>query len=188
MDNINLLPWKEKQKHDKKAALINHAIYLNLSLIVALFVAQIILLTQFISVSKDKRSLENQLNALLNKYSHIEKLKNKEKRDGAKIIALKNMQNARQKTIESLIWLSNSIPHNVYFTQITLKNDSLHITGNSKNQNDISLLISKLDNAKFLESTRLIENKSRAKLDDNHDNSTDFILYSKIKRWGDASL
>ena len=157
MTTINLLPWREESREQRRRAFLGK-----------LFAAALIgIVLVFIWISVAKARLENQhsRNSYLQsniaemdkKVAEISELKSKKQEMISRMKVIQDLQGNRAEIVKIFDELVRSVPDGVYLASLEQTADDVKISGFSESNNRISALMRNLDNSNKYEESNLTE-------------------------------
>lgn len=155
MANINLLPWREQYREEKKKE------FLGVLAGVCVFAA----IAAFLWVSAVESSIDSQSqrNLLLNSEIKVLKKQVKEikdlKRQRSELLdrmkVIQDLQGTRPVIVRHFDEMVRAIPDGVFFTALVSRGDSLSIKGVAESNNRVSSLMRNLDESEWFSTPNL---------------------------------
>jgi type IV pilus assembly protein PilN len=170
MARINLLPWRDQQREERKKQ------FLILLATVVLFCGGIIFLTdQYIKGQIDQQAARNTYlqaqNAKLDqRIKEISELKTRRKQLLARMRIIQDLQGNRPIIGRVFDQLVRTLPDGVYFTDVKMNDKQIDITGAAESNNRVSDLMRNLDASPWLEAPSLTEVKAKTDADTDQTN------------------
>jgi type IV pilus assembly protein PilN len=162
MARINLLPWREQLREERKKRFLTA-----LACVLVMAVALLMLVDRYLSAE-----LSNQLarNALVQKevaqldlrIKEISDLKARRKQLLERMKIIQDLQGNRQVIGRVFDQLARSVPDGVYYNEVTMKDKLISISGIAESNNRVSDLMRNLAASSWLESPNLTEVKAAA--------------------------
>ncbi|HTR01079.1 MAG TPA: PilN domain-containing protein [Candidatus Acidoferrum sp.] len=145
MANINLLPWRERVREERKKLFV---IQLGISAVLALVVLGVTYLIGDQSIESQNainKYLRDQIAVLDGKLTEIRDLQDQKKRLTARMAVIQQLQGNRPVIVHLFDELVRTLPDGVYYTSVTRTNDIISIEGVAESNSRISTLMRDLD-------------------------------------------
>lgn len=145
MANINLLPWRERLREERKQMFF---IQLGITAVVAAAVVGIFHLIALNNIDAQKTAndyLRQQIAILDDKLTEIRKLQDSKKALTARMTVIQELQGNRPVIVRLFDELVRTLPDGVYYTSITRTNDIISLEGIADSNSRISTLMRDLD-------------------------------------------
>jgi type IV pilus assembly protein PilN len=149
MANINLLPWRERLREERKKQF-----FVQLGVAAVLAALVILILNRLISSSIDNQKavnayLREEIAVLDKKIVEIRQLQEQKKTLTARMKVIQELQGNRPVIVRLFDELVRTLPEGVYYNAITRTNDSISIQGVAESNNRISALMRSLDESEW---------------------------------------
>ena len=156
MANINLLPWREKLREERKQMFI-----VQLGITVALAAMVIVVLHLMVKSSIDNQAevnatLRKEITTLDNRLTEIRQLQDQKKALTARMAVIQQLQGNRPVIVRLFDELVRTLPDGVYYNSITRTNDSISLEGVAESNNRISALMRDLDASEWFAEPNLL--------------------------------
>ncbi|RUR07411.1 PilN domain-containing protein [Legionella sp. km772] len=181
MTEINLLPWREKQREQEKKIFTSMLLS---GVVVACFI--VFLINSYATYLIDNQTTRNQMlqkeiNILDEQIKEIKNLKQIRLSLIARMAIIQNLQSTRTLMVHLFDELIKIIPAGVYVYKLERKSDLVTLWGYSEANTNVSILMRNIENNAWLQAPALTEIK---KMDDskqaaNNEFSLNFILKPK---------
>ncbi len=155
MSMINLLPWRDEYRQEKKREFFSVFILLVVLAGLIGFVWFRYVDAQVSAQLARNDLFKKEISELDNKVKEIEKLKKQRADLEAKMDVIQSLQNKRPLIVHYFDELVKVIPDGVYFTSLQRKEDTYSLKGISESNNRVSTLMRSLDRSKFFSSPNL---------------------------------
>lgn len=155
MANINLLPWREERRQERQKE------FVAMLLATALAAGGIILLIDMvirddISNQNARNSyLQTNINELNNQVREIKELERKKKELLDRMKVIQELQGNRPVIVRIFDEMVRTLPDGVFYQDLSRKNDTITLSGNSESNNRISSLMRKLDGSDWFSAPNL---------------------------------
>lgn len=155
MANINLLPWRDEYRHEKKREFFS--ILLLLALLAALISGVWIFMTkEAIEDQKARTALLKKEIALLDeKVKEIERLKKRREQLETRMDVIQGLQRKRPLSVRYFDEMVRAVPEGLYFDSLKLVGDTFNISGIAESNSRVSRLMRNLDNSKWFDAPNL---------------------------------
>lgn len=155
MATINLLPWRDEYRQEKKREFFSVLI-----LLVILSASIGYVWVRYVGAQVDDQLARNDLfkkeiAELDNKVKEIDQLKKQRTDLEAKMDVIQGLQNERPLIVHYFDELVKVVPDGVYFTSLDRKDDSYSLKGISESNNRVSTLMRNLDRSEFFSEPNL---------------------------------
>ncbi|RDH46273.1 PilN domain-containing protein [Zooshikella ganghwensis] len=155
MAKINLLPWREKRREERKKHFVTA-----LAITVAVAAGLVFLgdrqINGAISNQQGRNEfLKKEIAALDTKIDEIKELKKRREQLLERMNVIKRLQGDRPIIVRVFDELVRAIPDGVYFNQLSLTGDKLSITGVAESNNRVSTLMRQFDSSKWFKEPNL---------------------------------
>jgi type IV pilus assembly protein PilN len=162
MARINLLPWREQQREERKKRFL-----VALAGVLVVGIGAILLADQYFSSAISHQNARNQfikteivqLDARIKEISEL-KARRKQLLERMKII--QDLQGNRPIIGRIFDQLARTLPDGVYFSEVKMVGQSISISGAAESNNRVSDLLRNLDASDWLESPSLTEVKANS--------------------------
>jgi type IV pilus assembly protein PilN len=160
MARINLLPWREQQREERKKRFI-----LALAGVLVLGVGAILLANQYLSSAIAHQTARNQfitaeIVQLDARIKDISELKSRRKQLLERMKIIQDLQGNRPIIGRIFDQLARTLPDGVYFNDVKMTGQMISISGVAESNNRVSDLLRNLDASDWLESPSLTEVKA----------------------------
>ena len=170
MSTINLLPWRDEYRQEKKREFFS--ILVLLSIVAALIVFLWITYTNAqIDGQKQRNSLlRTEIAQLESKVKEIEELRKRREQLEARITIIQDLQVKRPLIVRYFDEFVRAVPEGLYFSSLDRKGDRFTIKGITESNNRVSDLMRNLDGSDWFEAPNL-----KNVIADNFDLSVDAV-------------
>lgn len=170
MAQINLLPWREQLREERKKR------FLTLLAAVVVAAAGIIFLAdQYYSSAISAQTsrdafIQSEIKVLDQRITQISELQNRRKQLIARMKIIQDLQGNRPIIGRVFDQLARTLPDGVYFTDVKMAGQTIAISGSAESNNKVSELMRNLDSSQWLGSAALTEVKAKAAGDPDQNN------------------
>lgn len=149
MARINLLPWREGLRKERKQRFI--AIW-GLTVLVGIglvFIGDLYISHNVSHQQSRNQYLQNEITLLNQRISEIKDLRTKKEQLLERMQVIQNLQGNRPVIVRIFDQVARVIPEGVYFKQITLEGNRLTLVGVAESNNRISALMRNFDTSEW---------------------------------------
>ena len=155
MSNINLLPWRDEHRQEKKREFF---LILVLASIFAC-VTSVFWLDKTDSQINSQKQRNNLLTAeiaqLENKVKEIEKLRTRREQLETRITIIQDLQFNRPLVVRYFDEFVRAVPEGLYFSKLARKDDKFSVQGITESNSRVSTLMRSLDQSDWFEAPNL---------------------------------
>jgi len=160
MARINLLPWREELREERRKRFL-----LALAGVLVAAVGIVLIADQSISASIDRQVARNdyvgkQIAVLDDRIKQISELKARRQQLVERMRIIQDLQGNRQISGRIFDQLARTLPEGVYFTEVKMLDKTLSITGAAESNNRVSDLMRNLDASDWFDAPSLTEVKA----------------------------
>ena len=156
MANINLLPWREKLREERKQMFV---VQLGISFAAAALVVVVVHLIVkggIDSQGEVNTTLRNEIATLDGRLTEIRQLQDQKKALTARMAVIQELQGNRPVIVRLFDELVRTLPDGVYYNSITRVNDSISLEGVAESNSRISALMRDLDASEWFADSNLL--------------------------------
>jgi type IV pilus assembly protein PilN len=147
MTRINLLPWREELRLEKKKEFLG-TLFLSLILACAIGVAWVFHVDSKIETQENRNKLlEDGITVLNAELKEIRELKQKRQQWLARMDVIQSLQSNRTEIVKIFDAFAKAVPDGIFFSSMTFKNDKISLMGYAESNNRISSLMRSLDDS-----------------------------------------
>jgi type IV pilus assembly protein PilN len=145
MTNINLLPWRERLREERKQQFIVH-----LGIAAALGLIALVVADRIVNSSIDNQNavnnyLREQIAVMDQKLTEIRQLQEQKEALTARMTVIQELQGNRPVIVRLFDELVRTLPDGVYYNSVARTNDSISLSGVAESNSRISALMRDLD-------------------------------------------
>lgn len=155
MTRINLLPWRENNRQEKKKEFVSLLSLVGvLSLIASyLWIGQV---KGIIANQNDRNQrLQTEINQLQEQVGEIEKLKKQRQDLCDRLEVIQNLQGTRPFIVHHFDEMARAVPDNLYLTNVQRQGELFAIEGVTESNNRVSELMRNLDKSDWYQNPNL---------------------------------
>jgi len=155
MAQINLLPWREERRQERKKEFITTC-----ALVAALAVGIVLLADRVVNAQIDNQRARNQyladnIKVLDEQVAEIRELQKKRNQLIERMRVIQELQGNRPIIVRVLDQLVRTVPDGVFYTSLNTKEKTITINGVAESNNRVSSLMRRLDASDWLANPNL---------------------------------
>lgn len=149
MANINLLPWRERQREERKQQfLVTLGITAGLAAVILLGIDRV-LVSQISNQTARNQYLSEQIVLLDKEIAEIRQLQQQKKDLTARMAVIQDLQGTRPIIVRLFDELVRTLPEGIYYDTITRTEASISIVGIAESNSRVSALMRALDESEW---------------------------------------
>lgn len=145
MAKINLLPWREAHRAEKKKEFITLICVVLVAAVVVAFGWDRVVNGQISNQESRNQLLKGEIAKLDKQVEEIRELKKRRKDLLDRMQVIQELQGNRPEIVKLFDEFVRAVPDGVYFTKMTVKGDRISLEGFAESNNRVSALMRKLD-------------------------------------------
>lgn len=145
MAKINLLPWREAHRAEKKKEFITLICVVLVAAIVVSFGWDRVVNAQIANQESRNQLLQGEIAKLDKQVAEIKELKKRRQDLLDRMQVIQELQGNRPEIVKLYDEFVRAVPDGVYFTQMTLKDKQISLEGYAESNNRVSALMRRLD-------------------------------------------
>ncbi|WP_257263502.1 PilN domain-containing protein [Endozoicomonas sp. ONNA2] len=149
MARINLLPWREELRKNRKQRFIVVWAFMVVVGIGLVFIGDLHISHNISQQQSRNQYLQNAISLLDQRIVEIKDLKTKKELLLERMQVIQNLQGNRPVIVRIFDQVAHVVPEGVYFKQIMLEGNSLSLVGVAESNNRISALMRNFDNSEW---------------------------------------
>ncbi|MFK0570938.1 PilN domain-containing protein [Endozoicomonas sp.] len=166
MARINLLPWREEIRKERKQRFIAAWCVTLVVGVVLVFMGDLYISNSISYQQSRNQYLQNELTLLNTRIIEIKDLKTRKEQLLERMQVIQNLQGNRPVIVRIFDQVARVVPEGVYFKEITLDGNRLSLVGIAESNNRISALMRNFDNSEWftepnLTAVRKVSEKSQ---------------------------
>ena len=155
MANINLLPWRDEYRQEKKREFVSLLAFVLLITCVSVFLWYSHVGGSIASQEERNAILNAEIKALNEDVKEIENLKKRREELEVRINIIKNLQVKRPLVVRYFDGLARAVPEGLYFDSLKREGDTFTIKGVTNSNTKVSDLMRNLDNSEWFKQPNL---------------------------------
>jgi type IV pilus assembly protein PilN len=149
MANINLLPWRERQREERKQQFFaTLGVAAGIAALI-LFGADRVLVSQIDNQNARNRYLTEQIALLDKEIAEIRQLQQQKRDLTARMAVIQDLQGRRPVIVRLFDELVRTLPEGIYYDRITRTEQSISIEGIAESNSRVSALMRSLDESEW---------------------------------------
>ena len=149
MANINLLPWRERQREERKQQfLITLGLAAGIAVVILLGIDRV-LVSQIGNQNARNQYLTEQIVLLDKEIAEIRQLQQQKKDLTARMAVIQDLQGKRPIIVRLFDELVRTLPEGIYYDTVTRTEDSISIVGIAESNSRVSALMRALDESEW---------------------------------------
>lgn len=149
MANINLLPWRERLREERKQQfLVTVAITIGIALLI-LFAVDRVLVSQINNQNARNQYLTEQIALLDKEIAEIRQLQQQKKDLTARMTVIQDLQGRRPVIVRLFDELVRTLPEGIYYDRITRTETDISIEGIAESNSRVSALMRSLEDSEW---------------------------------------
>jgi len=157
MPDINLLPWREEQREERKRQFLSSLVLVGLLAGVIGFVWNSFVVNRIDAQLDRNGLLEGQIKLLDSEANEIRLLKEEKAEMLDRMEVIKGLQINRPEIVKLYDQLVTSMPDGVYISNLEVENQKMSIQGKAESNNRISALMRQLSQSDKFSEPNLVE-------------------------------
>ncbi|WP_440973841.1 PilN domain-containing protein [Pseudomonas koreensis] len=160
MARINLLPWREERREERRKRFLLILIGVFVGSVGAVFIADQIISTAIEQQAARNAYIGKQIAVVDERIKQISELKARRQQLVERMRIIQDLQGNRQISGRIFDQLARTLPDGVYFTSVKLVGKTLSISGAAESNNRVSELMRNLDASDWFDAPSLNEVKA----------------------------
>jgi type IV pilus assembly protein PilN len=155
MSNINLLPWRDEYRQEKKRE------FFSILVLVSIFASLIVFLwlkhtdSQIDAQKQRNDLLAAEIAQLEKKVKYISTLRTRREQLETRITIIQDLQFNRPLAVRYFDEFARAVPEGLYFSKLDRKGDKFSVQGVTESNNRVSTLMRNLDRSDWFEAPNL---------------------------------
>ncbi|MCJ8170395.1 PilN domain-containing protein [Atopomonas sediminilitoris] len=151
MARINLLPWREKLREERKQRFVASLLGVFIAAAGLVFVAGQYLTSEIEYQTARGDYIKKEIAVLDTRIAEIKQLQERKKQLLERMKIISDLQGNRPVIVRGLDELVRSLPDGVFFTKVSTKENLISLEGIAESNNRVSKLMRQLDASEWLE-------------------------------------
>ncbi|WP_461537720.1 PilN domain-containing protein [Spongorhabdus nitratireducens] len=155
MARINLLPWREERREERKKQFITMLMAFAFAGCGVIFVADGYVSDMLIHQQGRNQLIQNEINRLNGRIKEIDELKKKRAELLDRMEVIESLQGNRPIIVRIFDGIARAVPDGVYLTAVEMEKTELSISGVAESNTQVSAFMRQLDASEWFESPNL---------------------------------
>lgn len=176
MPRINLLPWREAERKERKQQFTVALVLAALAAVVATFCVHLLYSAMISDQQARNALLKSQINLLDQQIGKIHTLRKAEHRFIARMQVIEHLQRARPQIVHVFDQIVRTVPPGLYLTEVDEKGAHIQFKGVAQSSTRVSEFMRNIDGSQWLANAQL----EVIKTGDKGEPGSTFILDAKV--------
>lgn len=150
MSNINLLPWRDEFKKQKKKDFFGVILLCAIVILGALYIGKMYVDSLISSQQARNKYLQEQTLILDQRIAKVRKIKAEKKELQRRIKLIKQLEKKRNYSTQLLNMLVDITPGGVYLNRVTFSDEKINVKGLSESNNRLAKMMRNIDGSGWL--------------------------------------
>lgn len=173
MAKINLLPWREEYRQEKKKEFLGQLALVCIAAVVAAIVWVKLVDSSIESQNQRNALLEGEISTLDKRVTEINELKKKRQELIARMKVIQDLQGTRPTIVRYFDEIVRAVPDGLFFTSLSRQGNQISINGVTESSNRVSTFMRNLDHSEWFSNPNLKSIKATDKYDEQ---ASEFLL------------
>jgi type IV pilus assembly protein PilN len=175
MPRINLLPWREQQRKERKLAFFVGLGGATVGALLATFAGYLVLQSQISSQETRNERLRGEIKVLDAQIQEINDLESQKQRFIGRMQVIDKLQRSRSEVVHMFDEIATLVPDGVYLTTFKQANRRLRFDGVAQSSTRVSTFLRNIDSSQWMKNSSLAGVESKQ----GQTNGNSFIVYSE---------
>jgi type IV pilus assembly protein PilN len=175
MPRINLLPWREQQRKERKLAFFVALGGATVAALVATFAGYLVFQSQIGSQEARNGRLRGEIKVLDAQIQEINNLEAQKQRFIGRMQVIDKLQRSRSEVVHMFDEVANLVPDGVYLSSFKQSNRRLRFDGVAQSSTRVSTFLRNIDSSQWLKNSSLAGVESKQ----GQTNGNSFIIYAE---------
>jgi type IV pilus assembly protein PilN len=184
MPRINLLPWREQQRKERKLAFFVALGGATVAALVATFAGYLVFQSQISSQEARNERLRGEIKVLDSQIQEINNLESQKQRFIGRMQVIDKLQRSRSEVVHMFDEVANLVPDGVYLTAFKQNNRRLRFDGVAQSSTRVSTFLRNIDSSQWMKNSSLAGVESKQ----GQTNGNSFIVYAEQIATTDSEL
>lgn len=150
MSNINLLPWREEYKKQKKQAFFMILLFSSIAIVGLSYVGTLYIDSMIGAQNQRNQYLQTQAIILDRRIAEIRDIKKEKKELERRINLIQKLEEKRNYVTRLFNTLSEQVPAGIYLKKLNFTNDKVVVQGTAESHNRVTRMIRNIDGSGWL--------------------------------------
>jgi type IV pilus assembly protein PilN len=175
MPRINLLPWREQQRRERKLAFFVGLGGATIAALVATFAGYLVFQSQISAQEARNQRLRGEIKVLDAQIQEINNLESQKQRFIGRMQVIDKLQRSRSEVVHMFDEVANLVPDGVYLTAFKQNNRRLRFDGVAQSSTRVSTFLRNIDSSQWMKNSSLAGVESKQ----GQTNGNSFIVYAE---------
>ena len=150
MSNINLLPWRDEYKKQKKQAFFTFLVICSLAVIALSYVGTMVMDSMISAQTQRNQYLQEQSLILDRRIAEIQNIKKEKKELERRINLIQKLEEKRNYVTNLFNTLTEEVPGGVYLQKLSFDSQKVVVQGTAESHNRVTTMIRNIDGSGWL--------------------------------------
>ena len=155
MPRINLLPWREAERKERKQLFTVALVAAAFAAVVATFGVHLLYSAMISDQQARNALLQAQINSLNQQIGKINTLRKTERRFIARMQVIERLQRARPQIVHVFDQIVRTVPPGLYLTEVNQRGDRIQFKGVAQSSTRVSEFMRNIDGSQWLANAQL---------------------------------
>lgn len=174
MPRINLLPWREQQRRERKLAFFVSLGAAAVGALVVTFAGYLVFQQQISAQEGRNERLRGEIKILDSQIQEINNLESQKQRFIGRMQVIDKLQRSRSEVVHMFDEIANLVPDGVYLTAFKQSNRRLKFDGVAQSSTRVSTFLRNIDSSQWLKNSSLAGVESKQ----GQTNGNSFVVYA----------
>lgn len=175
MPRINLLPWREQQRKERKLAFFVALGGATVAALVATFAGYLVFQSQISMQEARNERLRGEIKVLDAQIQEINNLESQKQRFIGRMQVIDKLQRSRSEVVHMFDEVANLVPDGVYLTAFRQSGRRLRFDGVAQSSTRVSTFLRNLDSSQWVKNSSLAGVESKQ----GQSNGNSFVVYAE---------
>jgi type IV pilus assembly protein PilN len=174
MPRINLLPWREQQRRERKLSFFVSLGAAAVGALVATFAGYLVFQQQISAQEGRNERLRGEIKVLDTQIQEINNLESQKQRFIGRMQVIDKLQRSRSEIVHMFDEVANMVPDGVYLTSFKQANRRLRFDGVAQSSTRVSTFLRNIDSSQWVKNSSLAGVESKQ----GQTNGNSFVVYA----------
>jgi type IV pilus assembly protein PilN len=155
MSTINLLPWRDEYRQEKKREFFSVLVLVSVVACIVVFLWHTHIASEIDAQKKRNDLLKSEIAQLQSKVKEIDQLRTRREQLEARITIIQDLQFNRPLAVRYFEEFVRAVPEGLYFSKLDRKEDRFSVQGTTESNSRVSTLMRNLDRSDWFEAPNL---------------------------------
>ena len=184
MPRINLLPWRDQQRKERKLAFFVALGGATIAALVATFAGYLVFQSQISAQEARNEHLRGEIKVLDAQIQEINNLESQKQRFIGRMQVIDKLQRSRSEVVHMFDEVATLVPDGVYLTSFKQSNRRLRFDGVAQSSTRVSTFLRNIDSSQWIKNSSLAGVESKQ----GQTNGNSFVVYAEQVATTDGDL